>query len=141
MKAAIVALSLGLTGANAPSPKQEATAAGQYCGRLWSNGALVQAITEFRTETDGSLMGTYRFADAGTMTSGTLNEAATTTGSTIRSPGRTNTAAAGSCSPSSPTTAALQANGRTRQDRRTNCGMGYAAERHQSVRPIANAIW
>lgn len=80
MKAAIIALSLSLIGANAPSPKQETTVTGQYCGRLWSNGALVQAITEFKREADGRLTGTYRFADVGAMTSGTLNEATPVSG-------------------------------------------------------------
>lgn len=80
MKTLILALVLSLTGANAPSPKQEVTAAGQYCGRLWSNGALVQTNTEFKTESDGRLTGTYEFADVGTMTSGTLNEPAPVTG-------------------------------------------------------------
>ncbi len=76
MKALILAFAFSLTGANAPSPKQEAIAAGQYCGRLWSNGALVQANTTFKTESDGRLTGTYEFSDYGGMTAGTLNEAA-----------------------------------------------------------------
>lgn len=76
MKAAILALALSLNGANALSPKQDVRIDGQYCGRLWSNGALVQTITEFKTESGGRLTGTYQFADVGAMTSGTLNEAA-----------------------------------------------------------------
>ena len=48
MKTVILALAFSLSGANAPSPKQEVTVAGQYCGRLWSNGALVQANTTAR---------------------------------------------------------------------------------------------
>lgn len=80
MKAAILALVLGLSGANAPSPKQEATLAGQYCGRLWSSGALVQVETDIKVESDGRLSGTYRFADYGGMTPGTLAEAAPVTG-------------------------------------------------------------
>lgn len=80
MKIVVLTLVLSLSGANAPSPKQEATAAGQYCGRLWSNGALVQTNTEFKTESDGRLTGTYQFADVGTMTAGTLDEPAPVTG-------------------------------------------------------------
>lgn len=80
MKIVVLTLVLSLSGANAPSPKQEATAAGQYCGRLWSNGALVQTNTEFKTESDGRLTGTYQFADVGTMTAGTLDEPAPVAG-------------------------------------------------------------
>ena len=76
MKAAILALALSLNGVNALSPKQDVRIDGQYCGRLWSNGALVQTITQFKTESGGRLTGTYQFADVGAMTSGTLNEAA-----------------------------------------------------------------
>jgi hypothetical protein len=74
MKAAILALVIGLTGANAPSPKQAVSMDGRYCGRLWSNGVLVEAITTLELQSDGRLAGTYQFADGGTMTPGTLTE-------------------------------------------------------------------
>lgn len=80
MKAAILALVIGVSGATAPSPKQAATVDGEYCGRLWSDGALVQAITVIKAESDGRLSGSYRFADVGTMTPGTLSEAAPVSG-------------------------------------------------------------
>lgn len=77
MKTLLLALLIGASGATAPSPKQEATVDGRYCGRLWSNGALVRAVTVLRTESDGRLSGTYEFADYGdTMTPGTLTERA-----------------------------------------------------------------
>jgi len=74
MKTAILAVLIAASGATAPSPKAEVSIEGRYCGRLWSSGALVQAITEFRTESDGRLAGTYQFSDFGGMTSGTLIE-------------------------------------------------------------------
>ncbi len=80
MKAAILALVIAVSGTNAPSPKEEATVDGRYCGRLWTDGNLVQAVTVLRTESDGRLTGTYEFADTGTMTAGTLTEAVPGTG-------------------------------------------------------------
>ena len=74
MKAAILALVIGLTGANAPSPKQAVNVDGRYCGRLWSNGVLVEAITVLKLQQDGRLTGTYEFADGGAMTPGSLSE-------------------------------------------------------------------
>ena len=46
MKTAILAVLIAASGATAPSPKAEVSIDGRYCGRLWSSGALVQAITE-----------------------------------------------------------------------------------------------
>ncbi len=74
MKAAILALLIGVTGATAPSPRQAASIDGRYCGRLWSNGVLVEAITVLKPAGDGRLGGTYEFVDGGGRTSGTLSE-------------------------------------------------------------------
>ena len=76
MKTAILAMLIAASGATAPSPGTEVSIDGRYCGRLWSNGALVQAVTELRTESDGRLAGRYQFSDFGGMTSGTLTEGA-----------------------------------------------------------------
>jgi hypothetical protein len=80
MKTAILAMLIAASGAGATSPKAEASFDGRYCGRLWSSGALVQAITELKTGSDGRLTGSYQFSDFGGMTSGTLTEGAPGTG-------------------------------------------------------------
>ena len=72
MKAAILALVIGISGATAPSPKQAVGIDGRYCGRLWSNGDLVEAITMLTLSGDGRLTGTYQFADGDTRSTGTL---------------------------------------------------------------------
>ncbi|MCO5150783.1 MULTISPECIES: hypothetical protein [unclassified Shinella] len=74
MKIAILALIIGVTGATAPSPKQAAGIDGRYCGRLWSNGVLVEAVTVLKLAGDGRLSGTYEFADGDGRTPGTLAE-------------------------------------------------------------------
>lgn len=74
MKAAILALVIGISGATAPSPKQAMGIDGRYCGRLWSNGDLVEAITMLTLSGDGRLTGTYQFADGDTRSTGTLTE-------------------------------------------------------------------
>lgn len=74
MKAAILALLMSVTGATAPSPQQAASIDGRYCGRLWSNGVLVEAITVLKLAGDGRLTGSYTFIDGDTRTPGTLTE-------------------------------------------------------------------
>lgn len=48
--------------------------AGRYCGKLWSAGVLVKAITVLHLRADGRLDGTYTFDDLGATTGGTLLE-------------------------------------------------------------------
>ncbi|HSX74848.1 MAG TPA: hypothetical protein VLG73_11670 [Shinella sp.] len=74
MKAAILALLTGVAGATPPSPQQAASIDGRYCGRLWSNGVLVEAVTVLELAGDGRLTGSYEFTDGGARTTGTLAE-------------------------------------------------------------------
>ncbi|MGE0284009.1 MAG: hypothetical protein AB7P20_25820 [Rhizobiaceae bacterium] len=65
----------------APALAQEAAAlTGTYCGKLWSAGEIVSAVTELRVEPDGRLAGRYEFDDGPDKTSGTLIEEKQTVG-------------------------------------------------------------
>jgi len=58
-----------------PATAQEAAAlAGTYCGKLWSAGQIVSAVTELRVGADGRLTGRYEFDDGPDDTTGTLIE-------------------------------------------------------------------
>ncbi|MBN8952335.1 MULTISPECIES: hypothetical protein [unclassified Rhizobium] len=48
--------------------------AGHYCGKLYSNGLLVDVETSLHVDMEGHVSGTYRFDDDGTKTIGTLSE-------------------------------------------------------------------
>jgi hypothetical protein len=65
----------------APAAAQEAAAlAGTYCGKLWSAGEIVSAVTELRVGADGRLTGRYEFDDGPDKTTGTLIEEKQSTG-------------------------------------------------------------
>jgi hypothetical protein len=54
--------------------KPLAAPTGHYCGKLLSNGSLVDVETSLQVDMEGHISGTYSFDDDGTKTIGTLSE-------------------------------------------------------------------
>ncbi|WP_205586437.1 MULTISPECIES: hypothetical protein [unclassified Rhizobium] len=72
-----VCLAIGLLPVSASSlseAKPLAGPAGHYCGKLLSNGSLVDVETSLQVDMEGHISGTYRFDDDGTTTIGALSE-------------------------------------------------------------------
>lgn len=64
-----------------PVRAQDAAAlAGTYCGKLWSAGEIVEAVTVLRAGSDGRLSGSYKFSDGNNDTPGGLLEEKVGTG-------------------------------------------------------------
>ena len=66
-----------LPAAEFSAAKPLAGPAGRYCGKLLSNGSLVDVETSLQVDAQGHIAGTYRFDDDGNTTTGTLSEVGT----------------------------------------------------------------
>ncbi|NLS15602.1 hypothetical protein HGP16_03395 [Rhizobium sp. P40RR-XXII] len=72
-----VCLAIGLLPVSTSSlseAKPLAGPAGHYCGKLLSNGSLVDVETSLQVNMEGHISGTYRFDDDGAKTIGTVSE-------------------------------------------------------------------
>lgn len=74
MRKLFAAALFGIALAQDASAQEAAALAGTYCGKLWSAGEIVDAVTELSVGKDGRLVGKYEFDDAPADTTGTLRE-------------------------------------------------------------------